>query len=36
MTATNLIPRARSLHAWYLENIPDYPGNRKAIIPYLL
>jgi 3-oxo-5-alpha-steroid 4-dehydrogenase 1 len=36
MTATNLIPRARSLHAWYLENFPDYPGNRKAIIPYLL
>ncbi len=34
-TASNLVPRARAHHNWYQENFPDYPKNRKAIIPFL-
>ncbi len=34
-TFANLAPRARSNHKWYLESFPDYPENRKALIPYL-
>ena len=34
-TAANLVPRARSNHAWYKENFPEYPEERKAIIPFL-
>jgi len=33
-TAANLIPRARMHHQWYIEKFPDYPGNRKAVIPF--
>ena len=32
-TAANLIPRARSHHRWYRENFPNYPPNRRALIP---
>ncbi|MBI1341637.1 MAG: DUF1295 domain-containing protein [Terrimonas sp.] len=35
-TAANLIPRALSHHRWYQEKFSDYPGNRKAIIPYII
>jgi protein-S-isoprenylcysteine O-methyltransferase Ste14 len=35
-TAANLIPRALAHHKWYHERFPDYPSNRKAIIPFLL
>ncbi len=35
-TAANLIPRALTHHRWYKEKFPDYPGERKAVIPYLL
>ncbi|MHA1268664.1 MAG: DUF1295 domain-containing protein [Candidatus Helarchaeota archaeon] len=31
----NLVPRARSHHKWYLEKFPNYPKNRKAIIPFV-
>ncbi|MFC2018833.1 DUF1295 domain-containing protein [Chloroflexota bacterium] len=31
--AANLIPRARSHHAWYRNNFPDYPPERKALVP---
>ncbi len=34
-TLANLVPRARSNHKWYLDNFPDYPGERKALIPFL-
>ena len=34
-TAANLIPRAHSHHRWYLKNFPEYPKNRKAVIPFL-
>jgi protein-S-isoprenylcysteine O-methyltransferase Ste14 len=32
-TAANLMPRARAHHAWYQENFPDYPPERKALVP---
>jgi 3-oxo-5-alpha-steroid 4-dehydrogenase 1 len=32
-TAANLIPRARSHQKWYIENFPDYPAERKTLIP---
>lgn len=35
-TAANLIPRALAHHKWYKEKFPEYPLNRKAIIPHVL
>ncbi len=32
-TTANLAPRARSHHAWYHATFPDYPPERKALIP---
>jgi hypothetical protein len=32
----NLFPRALSHHRWYRERFPDYPPERKAIIPYVV
>jgi len=32
-TAANLVPRARAHHAWYRQNFPDYPPERKALVP---
>ena len=32
-TVANLLPRARANHAWYKANFPDYPPERKALIP---
>ena len=34
-TFANLVPRALSHHKWYLETFPDYPKNRKALIPFI-
>jgi 3-oxo-5-alpha-steroid 4-dehydrogenase 1 len=34
-TAANLVPRARSHHQWYRQHFPDYPPQRKAVIPFL-
>ncbi|KMT00385.1 hypothetical protein BVRB_9g216900 [Beta vulgaris subsp. vulgaris] len=35
-TCSNLVPRARAHHKWYLEKfVEDYPKHRKAIIPFL-
>ncbi|MBN1189866.1 MAG: DUF1295 domain-containing protein [Dehalococcoidales bacterium] len=34
-TAANLIPRARSHHLWYRRTFPQYPPERKALIPGL-
>ena len=36
ISAANLIPRAFQTHQWYLEKFPDYPKNRKALIPFLI
>ena len=35
-TAANLAPRALSHHNWYRARFPDYPPNRKALIPGIL
>ena len=35
-TAANLIPRALSHHKDYLRRFPEYPTERRAVIPFLL
>lgn len=35
-TVCNLLPRAVSHHKWYLSKFPDYPKERKAVIPFLV
>lgn len=35
-TVSNLLPRALSHHRWYREHFPDYPRERKAVIPKVL
>ncbi len=35
-TMANLIPRAVRHHGWYMEHFPDYPKERRAIIPFIL
>jgi protein-S-isoprenylcysteine O-methyltransferase Ste14 len=32
-TFANLAPRARAHHTWYHSHFPDYPSDRKALIP---
>jgi protein-S-isoprenylcysteine O-methyltransferase Ste14 len=34
-TAANLVPRARTHHAWYREQFEDYPAERRALIPFV-
>jgi 3-oxo-5-alpha-steroid 4-dehydrogenase 1 len=34
-TAANLVPRAWANHRWYREHFPDYPAERKALLPGL-
>ena len=35
-TLANLVPRAVSHHRWYRDTFPEYPDQRRAIIPGLL
>ena len=35
-TAANLIPRAIDHHKWYKKRFPDYPPQRRAVIPFVL
>lgn len=35
-TFCNLFPRALANHKWYQQTFPDYPKNRKAILPFIL
>ncbi|MCB9682515.1 MAG: DUF1295 domain-containing protein [Alphaproteobacteria bacterium] len=35
-TAANLLPRAITNHAWYKHTFPDYPEDRKAVIPFVV
>jgi 3-oxo-5-alpha-steroid 4-dehydrogenase 1 len=35
-TAANLVPRAITHHKWYRATFPDYPTERRAVVPYLL
>ncbi len=34
-TVANLLPRARANHIWYKKTFPDYPPERKALVPGL-
>ncbi|MGB2854987.1 MAG: 3-oxo-5-alpha-steroid 4-dehydrogenase, partial [Dehalococcoidia bacterium] len=34
-TAANLVPRARAHHKWYPSQFPDYPQQRRALIPFV-
>jgi 3-oxo-5-alpha-steroid 4-dehydrogenase 1 len=34
-TVANLVPRAKSHHEWYIKEFPDYPEDRKRIIPFI-
>jgi 3-oxo-5-alpha-steroid 4-dehydrogenase 1 len=36
ISAGNLVPRAFQTHKWYREKFPDYPAERKVIIPHVL
>ncbi len=36
ISAGNLVPRAFGTHKWYREKFPDYPADRKALIPYVI
>jgi 3-oxo-5-alpha-steroid 4-dehydrogenase 1 len=35
-TMVNLVPRGLDHHHWYKKKFPGYPGNRKAILPFIL
>ena len=35
-TVANLAPRARAHHRFYRERYPDYPPERRALVPWLL
>jgi steroid 5-alpha reductase family enzyme len=35
-TVANLVPRAVAHHRWYRERFPDYPKERKAVVPFLI
>lgn len=35
-TMANLVPRAIAHHRWYRGTFPDYPPQRRALIPFLL
>jgi protein-S-isoprenylcysteine O-methyltransferase Ste14 len=34
-TTANLAPRALDHHAWYRRQFPDYPADRRALLPHL-
>jgi 3-oxo-5-alpha-steroid 4-dehydrogenase 1 len=35
ISAANLVPRAVATHRWYRERFPDYPAQRKILIPFV-
>ncbi|WP_426624013.1 3-oxo-5-alpha-steroid 4-dehydrogenase [Leifsonia sp. McL0607] len=35
-TTANLAPRALANHRWYRETFPDYPADRRALVPFVL
>ena len=35
-TVSNLAPRAVAHHRWYRDKFPDYPRERRALIPFVV
>jgi 3-oxo-5-alpha-steroid 4-dehydrogenase 1 len=35
-TVANLAPRAIKTHSWYRQKFPDYPRERKALLPFII
>jgi 3-oxo-5-alpha-steroid 4-dehydrogenase 1 len=35
-TVANLAPRAYNTHLWYRRQFPDYPPERKAVVPFVV
>jgi 3-oxo-5-alpha-steroid 4-dehydrogenase 1 len=35
ITLANLVPRAAATHRWYRERFPEYPAERRALVPFL-
>jgi protein-S-isoprenylcysteine O-methyltransferase Ste14 len=35
-TAANLLPRGIDHHSWYRQRFAEYPGSRRAVIPFVL
>ncbi len=35
-TFANLVPRAVSNHRWYRQKFPEYPSERRAVLPWIL
>ena len=35
ISLANLVPRAIATHRWYHQKFPDYPSNRKILIPFV-
>ncbi|OFW62027.1 MAG: 3-oxo-5-alpha-steroid 4-dehydrogenase [Actinobacteria bacterium RBG_16_64_13] len=35
-TVANLAPRALKTHRWYRDTFPDYPRERKALLPFIV
>jgi 3-oxo-5-alpha-steroid 4-dehydrogenase 1 len=35
-TIANLLPRGLAYHRWYQERFPDYPTDRRAVVPFVL
>jgi 3-oxo-5-alpha-steroid 4-dehydrogenase 1 len=35
LSAANLVPRAIATHRWYRERFPDYPKERRVLVPYV-
>ena len=35
-TIANLAPRAMANHRWYHDKFPEYPTDRRALVPYVL
>ena len=34
-SSATFVPRARHNHQWYKNQFPDYPADRKALIPFV-
>jgi len=34
-TMANLVPRAHANRVWYIDTFPDYPRQRKRVIPFV-